>query len=59
MERAYPADYFTGVEQKISDWLIKILFLQEVETISSGIKSSFGIMDFSTSNSIVDLRFFL
>ena len=38
-----------GVDQKISDWFIKITFLVKVETASRlGIKSRFGVMGFST-----------
>ena len=40
-------DFLIGADQKIPNWLIKITFLEEVETaIRSGIKSSFGIMGF-------------
>lgn len=32
----------TGVDQKIPDWLVKVMFLGEVETeIRAGIKSRF------------------
>lgn len=47
MERAHVTDYYIGVDQKIPDWLIKVMFLGEVETVvRSGIKSRFGIMGF-------------
>ena len=47
MEGAHATGYFTGVDQKIPDWLIKIIFLRKAETpITSGVKSRFGIMDF-------------
>lgn len=38
-------------DQKISNWLIKVTFLGELETvIRSGIKPRFGIMGFPTSD---------
>ena len=53
MERACVTDYLLGADQKIPDWLIKILFLGEAETaIRSSIKTRFGIMGFSTSDTI-------
>lgn len=40
-------DYLTGVSQKITDKLIKIVFLGEVKTtVYSDIKSKFSIMGF-------------
>lgn len=40
-------DYLTHVDQKISDWLIKIMILGEVKTeIRSGIKSRFRYCGF-------------
>ena len=37
--RAHLTDYFTGVDQKISDWLMKVMFMSNVEAaIRSGIK---------------------
>jgi len=46
-------------DQKISDWLIKIAFLVKVKTASGlGIKSRFGVMGFSTSDTILGLWFF-
>ena len=45
-----------GVDQKISDWFIKITFLVKVETASRlGIKSRFGVTGFSTSDTILGL----
>lgn len=46
-------------DQKISDWLIRIMLMGDVETaIRSDIKSSFGIMDFfCTSDAILGLWF--
>lgn len=39
--------YLIGIDQKIPDWLIKIIFLQKVELqLKSDIKSKFGIMGF-------------
>lgn len=47
------------VDQKIPDWLIKIIFLGEDEIANrSGIKSRSGIMGFSTSDTILGLWFF-
>ena len=49
-------DYFIGVDKKIPNWLIKILFWREVETaIRSGMKSWFGFLGFSTSDDILGL----
>ena len=46
-------DYLIGVDQKIPDWLMKRVFLGEVEAaIRSGIKSRFGILGFSTRDAI-------
>lgn len=43
MERAHLADYLIDTGQKIPDWLVKIMFLGEVETTT---KSRFGIVGF-------------
>ena len=51
--------YFLDVDQEIQGWLNKIIFLRHVETaVKSGIKSRFGIMVFSTSDTIVVLWFY-
>ena len=51
--------YLTGADQTIPNWLIKITFLGKVETtVRLSIKSRFGIMGFSTSDSILGPRFF-
>ena len=51
-------DYLIGVDQKIPDWLMKRVFLGEVEAaIRSGIKSRFGILSLSTSDAILGLWF--
>ena len=53
-ERAHEADTSLGADQKIPDWLIKILFLVKTETaVRLGIKYSFGIMGFSTNDAIL------
>lgn len=53
-------NYLVAVVQKIPDQLITIIFLGEVETvITSGIKSRFVILGFSTSDIILDLKFSL
>lgn len=53
-------DYPTDIEQIISDWLIKIIFLGEAEAaVRSGIKSRFDINVFSTSDTILGLWVFL
>lgn len=45
--------FLVALDPKIPDWLIKMIFLEEVEiTIRLGIKSRFGIMGFSTSDAI-------
>lgn len=50
------SDYLSGIDQKSPDWLIKIMFLGEVETaVQSGIKSRFGSMDLSTGDTILGL----
>lgn len=47
LEKAYVKDYLIDVDQKIPDWLIKVMCLREAETaIRLGIKSRFGIMGF-------------
>ena len=52
-------NHFICADWKISDWLIKITFLVNVETtIRLGIKSRFGIMGLSTSDTIWSLWFF-
>ena len=53
-ERAHEADTSLGADQKIPDWLIKILFLVKTETaVRLGIKYRFGIMGFSTNDAIL------
>ena len=48
--------YLIGTDQKIPNWLIKITFLRKVETtIRLGIKSRFGVMGFSPSDTILSL----
>ena len=47
-------DYLIDADQKIPNWLIKITFLVKVETaFRLDIKSTFGIMGFSTSDAIL------
>ena len=49
-------DYLTGVDQKFSVWLIKIIFLGKIETaIRSGIKARICTMGFSISDIILGL----
>lgn len=58
--RTHVTDYFIGIDQKIPDWFIKVTFLGKAKIIiRSGIKSGFGIMDFNTSDSILDVQFSL
>ena len=58
MESTHMRDYLIGADQKIPDGLIKITFLEKVETAAkSGIKCKFGIMGFSTSDTIFTLWF--
>ena len=52
------ADYFIGADWKIPDWVIKITFLVKVKTaVRLDMKSRFGVVGFSTSDAIWDLRF--
>lgn len=53
--------YLIGIDQKISDELIKITaFLEELEiAIRLDIKSRFGILSFSTSDDTLGLCFSL
>ena len=45
--------YFIGVDPNIPDWLVKIMFLGEVEiAMRSDLKSRFVIMGFSTNGVI-------
>lgn len=54
VERAHVTDDVIGTDQKIPDWLIKILFLVKTETaVRLGIKYRFGIMGFSTNDAIL------
>lgn len=56
MRRAHMIDYLTGVDQKISVWLIKIIFLGKIETaIRSGIKARICTMGLSISDIILGL----
>lgn len=56
MERVYMIDCLIDTDQKIADWLIKIMFLGEAEiTIRACNKSRFVIMGFSTSAAILGL----
>ena len=58
MERVHMTDYLFGADQKIS--LVKITFLGKVEIATkSSIKTRFGIMGFSTSDTILGLWFSL
>ena len=51
VERAHGTDDLIGADQRIPDWLTGILFLAKVETaVRLGIKSRFGILGFSTTN---------
>lgn len=47
-------NYVTDADQRIPDLLIKITFLEKVETV---IKSRFNIMGFSTNEAILGLYF--
>ena len=48
-----------GADKKIPSWLIKITCWRKIKTtVRLGIKSKFGIMSFSTSDTILDLWFF-
>lgn len=52
-------DYFIGVDWKIPDRWNKTAFLVTVGTaVESDVKSRFVIIGFSTSDSILGLRFF-
>ena len=51
-------DHIIGFDQKIPDWLIKIVLLGEAETpIRPDIKSRFSILGVSTSDAILGLWF--
>ena len=54
--KSYLKDYFIGDDQKILNCMIKITFMKVKMAIRLGIKSMFGIMDFSTSNTILGLQ---
>lgn len=57
--RAPMTDYLIGADPKIPDGLTKIIFLVKMETaVRSDIKSRFGIMGFSTSDTILGLWVF-
>ena len=46
MKGSYQMGYLTSADQEIPDWLVKISFLAEVETVNRlGIKSWFDGMD--------------
>lgn len=50
----------TDVYQKNPDWLVKIIFLGDVETaITSGINFMFGVMGFGISHAILGFWFSL
>lgn len=52
-ERAQVSDYLIHIAQKIPDWLIKFMFLGEVEaSMRLGIKFKFSIMGFSINDTI-------
>ena len=52
-------DSLIGTDQKIPNWLIKIILPGKTKTaVRSRIKSRFDIMHFSTSDAILDLWFF-
>ena len=54
MKRDHMVDNLTGADQKIPDLLVKFTFLGQVETaVKSGIKSMFGLIGFSTSDTIL------
>ena len=51
VEKAHMTDYLIGAVQKIPNWLIKVTSLGKVGTATkSDIKSSFGVIGFSTSD---------
>lgn len=53
-------DDFISAGQKIPDWLIKCTFRGDTEiAIRSGMKSRFGVMGFSTRDTILSLWFSL
>lgn len=53
---SYLRDYSIGYDQEILNCLIKITFLKVKMPIRLSIKSMFGIMDFSTSNTFLGLQ---
>ena len=56
MRKAYMTNYLTGVDQKLSVWLIKIIFLGKTETaIRSGVKARICTIGFSMSDVILGL----
>lgn len=56
MERTQVTDCLIGVDQDISDWLIKFRFWGEAGPATwSGITPRFGIMGFSASDTILGL----
>ena len=60
MERTHVTEYLTDTDQKIPDWLIKIMSLGKVvTTVRSDIKSRFVVIGFSTSDTILGLWFSL
>lgn len=57
---AHMTDDLSDVGQKVPNWRIKTIFLGKVEAaVGSGINSSFGMMGFSTSDTIWGLCFSL
>lgn len=52
-------DYLTGTDQEVPNWWVKIPLLVKAETaVGLGIKSGFGNMGFSTSDTILGAWFF-
>lgn len=59
LEWAQATDYLIDIDQNIPSWLIEIMFLGEVKrAIRSGIKSWFGILGFSISDTMLGLWLF-
>ena len=58
VERTHVTDHLIRAGQKTPNWPIKMTYLKEAEiAVRSNIKSRFGIMGFSTSNTILGLCF--
>lgn len=59
LEWAQATDYLIDIDQNIPSWLFEIMFLGEVKrAIRSVIKSWFGILGFSISDTMLGLWLF-